>query len=273
MEIRFWGDGQQLAPIGVVDRVLRQIGDAAETGVLFLRALGETDVEFHLYEGRIVGCYSVADSWLLARRLISAGTVELGDLELALSCEDLHLHEALVEFGLVSPVILHQIQLERFRDTFYMACATPWESIDFLKLGSLLLPPSAPGMIPSATLAYVASWRREVGDVLGRLRRSPAGRVRAVVDPRELSGEAAVVLGRMMRPTSLAEVVASSPIERYRTLAVIARMAADGSVWFEGDGPDESGLAMYWDWAPTGASWGGGDEGGRVGSAAMMEEE
>jgi len=272
VDIRFWGDGQQLAPTGVIDRVLRQLGDADETGVLFLRGSGETDVEFHLRQGRIVGCYSMAEAWLLARRLVSAGVLDPAELALALTCDDLPLHEALDEFGLVAPVSLHHVLLERFRDNFYMACATPWQFIEFLRLGSLLLPPSAPGALPESMLAYVASWRREVGDVLGRLRRSPQTRVRAMVDPRELSGEAAAVLGRMMRATSLGEVVATSPVERYRTLSVIARMAADGSVWFEGDGPCDMGIQRYWSWSPAEGPWGMRDEGGRVGSTTMEEE-
>jgi len=270
VDIRFWGDAGQRAPLGFVGRVLRQLGDAAETGVLFLRAAGETDSEIHLRDGHVVGCRCIADEWLLARRLVGAGLLDSADLQAISSCET-PLHEAVDEFGLVEPVVLHRALAERFRDTFHFACATSWRSIEFLRLGSLLLPPSAPGVVPGALLMYVDSWRREVGDVLERLRRAPEVKVVAGLDPRSLTGEAAVVLTRMVRPTSLAEVVATSPIERYRTLAVIARMEGDGCVLFEDAGPAGSDWpSVQWN---RSIDWGVGVEGDRDGSAVMMEEE
>jgi hypothetical protein len=269
VDIRFWGDSDRRAPTWVVDRVLRQLGEAGETGVLFLRALGETDSEIHLRGGHVVGCFCVADPWLLARRLVSAGVVDARDMGALASC-DTALHDVLDEVGLVDPVTLHSVLAERFRDTFHFACATTWQSIEFLRLGSLLLPPSAPGAVPAALLARVDAWRREVGGVLGRLRRSPGVRVLATLDPAELTGEAAVVLARIVRPTTLSAVVATSPIERYRTLAVLARMAGDGSVLFEDEHRGTGRLGGHWGWID---SWGRGEEDDPDGSAVMMEEE
>lgn len=269
MDIRFWGDGDRRAPTWVIDRVLRQLGDAGETGVLFLRARGETNSEIHLRGGHVVGCFCVADEWLFARRLVSARLVAPEDMGALATC-GAALHDALDEVGLVDPVTLHGVLAERFRDTFHFACATAWQSIDFLRLGSLMLPPSAPGAVPEALLARVHSWRREVGGVLGRLKRTPEVRVFATLDPMELSGEASVVLARVVRPTSLSAVVATSPIERYRTLAVLARMAGDGSVLFEDETRGTIGLNTRWSML---YDRGRGEEDDPNGSAVMMEEE
>jgi hypothetical protein len=154
VDIRFWGKGDRHAPTWVVDRALRQLGDAGETGVLFLRASGETDSEIHLRGGHVVGCFCVADEWLLARRLVGAGLVAPQDLG-ALATSGTELHDSIDEVGLVDPMTLHSVLAGRFRDTFHFACATSWRSIEFLRLGSLALPPSAPGVVPSALLARV----------------------------------------------------------------------------------------------------------------------
>lgn len=109
-----------------------------------------------------------------------------------------------------------------------------------------------------------------MGEVLGRLRRTPSVRVLATLDPTDVTGEAAVVLARVVRPTSLATVVATSPIERYRTLAVLARMAGDGSVLFEDERRGTSGSSAHGHWI---CDWGRGEADDRDGSAVMMEEE
>ena len=219
-------------PMGIVDRVLRQLGDVAETGVLFLQAAGETDQEIHLSRGRSVGCASAADEWLLARRLEGTGLLRPEDIKL-LCGEDVPLHEAVLTSGLVGAGPLGRLQAERFRDNFHFACVTPWQTVEFLRLGCLAEAASLGGEDPSALLVYVAAWRREIGEVLTRWRTAPAVRAVSTLDPRGISGEASWVLAQMTGFTRLDEVLATSPIERYRTLAVLARLSADGSVCFE----------------------------------------
>jgi len=184
-----------------------------ETGIMRLSADAATNVFLYFVEGLIVGAECAADDWLLGRRLVANGVVAHVVLDLA---PDVSLQDHLSSQNLVADFIWTEFLVDRFRDNLFQAHMESWTAVDFRATDAALPANAQFGHDPVDLLVEADRWRAAIKPMLQFL----PGTSRMIIDPESspADGEAAQVGKVLQHPMTREEVVAVSPLERYKTL-------------------------------------------------------
>ena len=225
--VDLWTPDRGVLPEKALHATLKVFAKREESGVMRLRAAATTTISLHYIEGLIVGADSVADDWLLARRLVASGVASPQVFAQAPS-EGVPLHEFLGSQDLVPAETLSEYLVDRFRDNLFQTFLCSWTSVDFRRTEGEMPANMQFGQEPMELLTEGERWCAAIRPMLQFL---PAADP-MVIDPENSSaeGEAQLVASFLDQPMSRGEVLALSPLERYRTLWWLAWLLNRGIV-------------------------------------------
>ena len=102
--MRLWTPDRGPMPIKALRASFYALARREETGFLYLQGSGHTNTAIGFVQGLIVGCDTIADDWLLARRLVAAMEAEADEIsEIAEQVVGEPLHDALLQRQAIDP--------------------------------------------------------------------------------------------------------------------------------------------------------------------------
>lgn len=232
--MKLWTPDRGPMPIKALRASMYALARREETGFLYLSGPGTTDTSIGFVQGLIVGCDTLADDWLLARLLVASLQADAGEVqEIAEQLLGEPLHEALLLLKEFDPDRMRSILEERFRDNFFLLCLGTWTHAEFLRMGIVMPANMQFGIDPMELVAEAVRWRELVRPFMARVGRTTDAMLSLSLAGSKANGHAGVVARLLNRPRTLDEVLAVCPIERYRTLAHLARLEQSGEVLIE----------------------------------------
>ncbi len=237
----FWDRQSGPSTPGILTDALRELHLERRSGVLFLRAVGLTDLEIHLQEGRIIACGSDADDWQLARLVLATRVVSAAVLkDLLDQLEYTWLPDLLVASKLMSEQDVLALIAEVVRDNLMAACTASWYDIWFIG-GDTTFPTRMQLHLDTRRLLVeAASWHSWVRPLLELIEDDPDQVVAAGADARPNRVEHRMVASLAREPIALDRLVAVAPLPRHRTLDALVHLVAQGSIdiWPREEGPE-----------------------------------
>ena len=222
-------------PAAAVRESIGQLSESRGSGVLSLRSPEHSDLRVHFHDGKIVNCVNAANEWLLARLIVSSEMIPAKIFEDILEQQDRPwLCDALEDAGLLSEQTLQSLLAELTRDILFHACLARWSVLEFDEEAPTFQPDLHPEMDTNELMAEAGKWNARVRPLLVLLTRERDPLIDRRPDVDGLSVEERLVLARIPGPIRYSEVLSHAPLARYRTMDVLAQLAASDAIAFPG---------------------------------------
>ena len=199
------------------------------TGVLKLGSRFHTDHEVTLMGGAVIACSQIAEDWLFGRLLVANASVSIDDMAPLLE-DGVALTDGLMQKQLLPMDELQTFQGECFRDNLVYACISDWATTEFESMDAVFPPNMQLGFDAATFLDETVAWNERARPLLALLerRQNPAFEL---APNAELPGnDEGVIINLLDDSANLSELLALSPLVRYRTLAALVRLLSSGII-------------------------------------------
>ncbi len=221
---------------------IRDLMAEQATGVLKLSSPTNTDHDVFLMNGEVIACSQVAEDWLFGRLLVASASVSIDDLAPLLEAGN-DLIDGLMQKQLLPMDEFQTLQGECFRDNLVYACVGAWVSTDFEAQDAVFPPNMQLGFDAGTFLDETIAWNERAQPLLDMLDRRQNPAFELAPDAELPGNDEGQVVNLLDRSANLSELLAFSPLVRYRTLAALVRLISSGIISISVDKDSDIDLA------------------------------